>query len=293
MGANFVNWSLANRQGDELVVADGMTYASDFRRLESPDQVRVMEANLLEPAKYRHLVEWSDIVVNFAAETHNDNSLDDPKIFLKTNVEGLFELLQVCVILNKPIIQVSTDEVYGDFPIESSDVATELSPYKPSSPYSSSKAAGDLMAMAWARSFGLDVIVTHCTNNFGPGQHREKFIPNIIEKVTKGLAIEIYGTGTNIRDWIHVDDHSSALWKIIDEGTWGEIYNISAYNYVSNIELVSLVTRALGKASHPVVFVKDRPGHDLRYGLDSSKLRQLGWAPVHNDFEAAISQLVN
>jgi dTDP-glucose 4,6-dehydratase len=279
MGSSFVNWCLSNRPNFEMKIADAFTYAADPSRLSSEFQGEVRRANLNNPGDYVDQLEWCDLVVNFAAETHNDNSLESPWNFIETNVNGLFELLQACTNLDKPLVQISTDEVFGDFPLESNEVATEDYPFKPSSPYSATKAAGDLMVMAWVRSFGLKAIVTHCTNNYGPGQHREKFIPNVIAKINAGIPIEIYGAGENVRDWVHVDDHSSAVALLIEKGDWGEVYNISAYNYLSNNEVVRLIKSDLGRANHEVVYVKDRPGHDLRYGLDSSKIRALGWEP--------------
>jgi dTDP-glucose 4,6-dehydratase len=280
MGSNFVNWCLMNRPNFELKIADAFTYAADPSRLSSGFQDEVRRVNLNNPVGYVDQLEWCDLAVNFAAETHNDNSLKSPGVFVETNINGLFELLQACTKLDKPLVQISTDEVFGDFPIESKEVATEEFPFRPSSPYSATKAAGDLMVMAWVRSFGLRAIVTHCTNNYGPGQHGEKLIPNIIARINNGIPIEIYGTGENVRDWIHVDDHSSAVALLIEKGEWGQVYNISAYNYLSNNEVVKLVKEQLSRPEHDVIYVNDRPGHDLRYGLDSGKLRAIGWQPI-------------
>ena len=280
MGANFVNWTLRNRPEVELKIADAYTYAADVGRLENAERIQIRRANLLDPPEYVDLVAWCDLVVNFAAETHNDNSLKRPMDFYESNVLGLINLMQSCVAQNKPLVQISTDEVFGDFPLDSKELATEDYPFRPSSPYSASKAAGDLAVAAWIRSFGLRAIVTHCTNNFGPGQHPEKLIPNIIHRVQIGESIELYGTGENIRDWIHVDDHSSAVWTAISTENWGHVFNVSAYQHLSNLQVVNILLRDLGNPSSEVCFVSDRPGHDLRYGLDSSKLRNLGWNPI-------------
>lgn len=277
MGANFVNWTIRNRPEVEIRIVDAYTYAADVGRLENAESIKIRRANLLDRTQYVDLVEWCDLVVNFAAETHNDNSLKRPIDFFESNVMGLIHLMQNCVAKERPLVQISTDEVFGDFPLDSQELATEDYPFRPSSPYSASKAAGDLAVAAWIRSFGLKAIVTHCTNNFGPGQHPEKLIPNIIHRVQIGEPIELYGTGENVRDWIHVDDHSSAVWKVIDMKSWGEVFNISAYNFRSNKSLCFEILSGIGFPEHPVEFVADRPGHDMRYGLDSSKLRSLGW----------------
>lgn len=279
MGSNFVNWTMKNKPEHELVIADGFTYAADEKRILDKNLVPIHRADLREPSSYESLVEWSDVVVNFAAETHNDNSLHSPQIFFDTNVMGLVALMGVCVSTQTKLVQISTDEVFGDFPLDSEELATEEYPFRPSSPYSSSKAAGDLAVQAWIRSFGLSAIVTHCTNNFGPGQHPEKLIPNVIDKIKNGIPIEIYGDGMNLRDWIHVDDHTTAVWTILENGNWGEVYNISAYAHLTNLDVVNRLRELMRKPEHPVVFVKDRPGHDLRYGLDSSVLRVMGWTP--------------
>lgn len=277
MGANFVNWTLSNRPEVKIRIADAFTYAADSTRLERPESVEIHRANLVSPEEYWDLLDWCDLVVNFAAETHNDNSLERPLDFYQSNVVGLVHLMQTCLSLEKPLIQISTDEVYGDFPLDSEELATEEFPFRPSSPYSSSKAAGDLAVMAWVRSFGLQAIVTHCTNNYGPGQHEEKFIPNIISRIKSGRPIEVYGDGKNIRDWIHVDDHSRAIWTLIEMGSWGQVYNISAMNQLTNIGLVERILEHCELKHYPVKFIADRPGHDLRYGLNSSKIRLLGW----------------
>ena len=279
IGANFVRWAVENRPDYELRVVDGFTYAADVSRLPREFGGQIIRAMLDEKSKYKSHVGWSDVVVNFAAETHNDNSLANPGVFVKSNVLGTAALLDVCKELGRGLLQVSTDEVFGDFPLGSKTLATESSPFRPSSPYSSTKAAADLLVMAWERSFGLEAMVTHCTNNFGPGQNKEKLIPNVLAKIGQGLPIELYGDGKNVRDWIHVDDHSRALSILIDSPQWGESFNISSNDELSNLGLVSLILEKLGLTGYPIEFVRDRPGHDLRYGLDSTKIRNLGWSP--------------
>jgi dTDP-glucose 4,6-dehydratase len=280
MGASFVNWAINHKPDAQIKIADAMTYAADKNRLRSEFAGEVREVNLNNPEAYRDLVAWADVAVNFAAETHNDNSLIAPEVFVETNIKGVFCLIQVCLQQETPILHISTDEVFGDFPLKSNTLATESSPMRPSSPYSASKAAGDLLVMAWARSYGLRAIVTHSTNNFGSHQHREKLIPNVVSRIQSGSPIELYGSGENIRDWIHVDDHSSAIFCLLENGTWGESYNISANNELSNLSVVVRIKSEMNVPNHPVIFVPDRLGHDLRYGLDSSKLRKLGWRPT-------------
>ena len=284
MGANFVNWTRRNRPEVEIRIADAFTYAADPARLDCPESIDIHRANLMYPDQYRSLLKWCDLVINFAAETHNDNSLERPLDFYESNVLGVVHLMQGCIASDKPLVQVSTDEVYGDFPLDSDELATEEHPFRPSSPYSASKAAGDLAVMAWVRSFGLRAIVTHCTNNFGPKQNKEKFIPNVISRVRLGVPIRIFGSGLNVRDWIHVDDHTEALWTLLDAEKWNEVFNISAGNQMTNLEVVRQILTALDLPSHPVHHVRDRAGHDLKYALDSSKMRSLGWQPKRTNF---------
>lgn len=281
MGANFVNWTQRNRPEVEIRIADAYTYAADVRRLQDPESIQIRRANLLDPPEYVDLIEWCDLVVNFAAETHNDNSLERPLDFYQSNLLGLVNLMQSCLAADKPLLHVSTDEVYGDFPLDSEERATEEYPFRPSSPYSASKAAGDLAVMAWVRSFGLRAMVTNCTNNFGPHQNLEKFIPKTISALVSGQPIQIYGNGLHMRDWIFVDDHTIALWTLMESPEWGKKFNISANFHLSNLEVVQLLADGLGLIPE-VRFVDDRPGHDLKYSLDSSKLRRKGWLPTYD-----------
>lgn len=282
IGSNFVRWATENRPDLQIKIADAFTYAADPARLPSNFKGEIRECRLQEPASYKDLMQWADLVINFAAETHNDNSLRNPELFIDTNVIGTLKLLESCRDNDAALIQISTDEVYGDFPLDSKEKATEDYPLRPSSPYSASKASSDLLVFAWVRSFGVRAIVTNCSNNFGPNQHSEKLIPNVVGKIRAGFPIELYGDGKNIRDWIHVDDHSEALATLIKNPHWGERFNISANNELSNLEVVNQIKNKLGVADHEIRFVDDRPGHDLRYGLDSSKLRSLGWEPIHS-----------
>ena len=278
IGSNFVRWATENRPDLDIKIVDAFTYAADPARLPSNFKGEIRKCRLQGPESYSDLMEWADLVINFAAETHNDNSLLNPELFVDTNVIGTLKLLESCRDNDTALIQISTDEVYGDFPLDSREKATEDYPLRPSSPYSASKASSDLLVFAWVRSFGVRAMVTNCTNNYGPNQHPEKLIPNMVSKIREGRPIELYGDGTNIRDWIHVDDHSAALGLLIDKPHWGERFNISADNEISNLDLAQRLREQLGVPNHTIVFVEDRPGHDLRYGVESSKLTALGWS---------------
>lgn len=279
IGSNFLRWATNNRPNLDFKIADGYSYAADESRIGDWFSGEVRRCQLQDSDSYEDMMNWADLVINFAAETHNDNSLSAPELFIDSNIVGTFELLQSCRRNDTSLIQVSTDEVYGDFPVASTELATESYPARPSSPYSASKAASDFLALSWVRSFNLRVMVTNCTNNYGPNQHPEKLIPNIVHRVNHGLPVQLYGDGRHVRDWIYVDDHSSAIVLLMEKPQWGERFNISANNEWSNIDLVRQILEELGAPDHPVELVADRPGHDLRYGVDSSKLRALGWKP--------------
>lgn len=280
IGGNFVRWANDAGKDYEIRIADAGTYAADRDRLPSSFSGEIRIVNLENSDLYMDLVDWCDVVINFAAETHNDRSLKDPAIFIRSNVLGAGELFNACTKLNKPVIQISTDEVYGDFDFGTSTLATEKSKLFPSSPYSSSKAAAELLAMSWMRSFGLEVTVTNCSNNFGPKQNPEKLIPNVVQKVSRGESIKIYGSGQNVRDWIHVDDHSNALSLILEQRLWGQKFNISANNEWTNVNLVHRILAELGVPDHPIEYIEDRWGHDRRYGIDATKIRGIGWKPI-------------
>lgn len=275
IGSNFVRWAMENKPNLDMKVADAFTYAADPKNLPDSFGGEVRRCRLQDPDDYRDLMEWADVVVNFAAETHNDASLKNPEIFVDSNVVGTLRLLELCRETNTALIQISTDEVYGDFPLDSLEKASEQYPIRPSSPYSASKAASDLLVLAWARSFMLKAMVTNCTNNYGPNQHPEKLIPNILSRIAQGFPIQLYGDGKHIRDWIFVDDHSKSIGLLMDNPRWGERFNISANFELSNLELARLICQTLEVPSHPIELIADRPGHDLRYGIDSSKLAGL------------------
>jgi dTDP-glucose 4,6-dehydratase len=234
----------------------------------------------------------ADLVVNFAAETHNDNSLVRPLDFVDSNINGVASLLEAARENGFRLHQVSTDEVFGDMPVGSEERFVEESPIHPSSPYSASKAAGDSLCLGWFRSFGVDVTISNSANNFGPFQHPEKLIPRSIELIRSGEKPKIFGDGSNVRDWINVRDHSRAVFEIATRAVSGSRYIVSAHNLVSNLELIHALNQCLGMPAHHFEFVTDRPGHDRQYASDSSKLRSdLAWAPVEKDLESWLQGL--
>ena len=240
----------------------------------------ICDAELLE-----RIVPDHDAIVHFAAESHNDNSIADPEPFLRTNVEGTYHLLEACRKHDIRFHHVSTDEVYGDLALDDPTRFTEETPYKPSSPYSSTKAASDMLVRAWVRTYGVRATISNCSNNYGPYQHVEKFIPRQITNILCGIRPKLYGDGLNVRDWIHTEDHSSAVWTILAKGRIGETYLIGADGERNNITVLQDILRAMGEPEDAFDWVKDRPGHDRRYAIDSSKLRrELGWRPRYTDF---------
>ena len=295
IGANFVHWTLANRPDTDVTVVDKLTYASDGTSLDAvKDRIRFVEGDVADARVMDELVGEADLVVHFAAESHNDNSLNDPTPFVQTNILGTFTILEAVRRHGKRLHHVSTDEVYGDLELDDPKRFTEDTPYNPSSPYSSTKAGSDLLVRAWVRSFGLQATISNCSNNYGPYQHVEKFIPRQITNVIDGGRPRLYGKGENVRDWIHVDDHNSAVWTIIDKGRIGETYLIGADGEKNNLEVVRAILRAFGRPEDDFDHVTDRPGHDLRYAIDAGKLRtELGWTPRYDDFDAGLLATVD
>ena len=294
IGSNFVRRSLGNRTGLEVTVLDSLTYAGSLENLCGlEDQLEFVKGDVLDSALVDSLVAKVDLVVHFAAESHNDNSLRFARPFIETNIEGTFELIQACVRHNARFHHVSTDEVFGDLPIDSQEKFTTETPYNPSSPYSSSKAASDLLVRAWVRSFGLRATISNCSNNFGPYQHEEKLIPRMIKLIVNGAKPELYGSGSNVRDWIHVDDHNDGVWAVIDRGQIGQTYLLGANNERSNLQVAQTLLEILGKPKDWIEFVQDRPGHDLRYAIDASKTEsKLGWKPSKLNFEQKLAEVV-
>jgi dTDP-glucose 4,6-dehydratase len=294
IGSNFVRRTLATRPETKITVLDALTYAGNLSNLNGFEgRYDFIHGNILDSALVEQLVRESEIVVHFAAESHNDNSLKSAKPFVETNINGTFEIIQACVKYKVRFHHISTDEVFGDLPIESAEKFTSESPYNPSSPYSSSKAASDLLVRAWGRSFGLQYTISNCSNNFGPYQHEEKFIPHMIRLISSGKKPELYGDGKNVRDWIHVDDHNDGVWEILDKGKIGETYLLGAENQRSNLQVVKLLLEIMGKPDDWISFIEDRPGHDLRYAIDASKTRdQIDWSPDLGNFEEKLKEVV-
>jgi dTDP-glucose 4,6-dehydratase len=294
IGSNFVIKSLRDRPDLEITVLDALTYAGKLSNLNQvKDQIEFIQGDIRDANLVGQVVAGQDLIVHFAAESHNDNSLKNPIPFFETNVVGTANLVSAAVKNDVRIHHISTDEVYGDLPLGSTEKFTEETPYNPSSPYSASKAASDMLLRAWVRSFGLRATITNCSNNYGPNQHSEKLIPNTISHVLSGKKPPVYGNGKNVRDWIHVDDHTDGVWAAIEHGAIGETYLLSANNERSNLEVVSQILVELDKEQDWFEFVEDRPGHDLRYAIDSTRAQtELGWIPIATDFEANIREIL-
>jgi dTDP-glucose 4,6-dehydratase len=295
IGANFVHGAILDRPGVSVTVLDSLTYAGTRESLEGlGDAIRLVEGDLVDEALVDRLVAESDAVVHFAAETHVDNSLADPAPFLRSNVIGTFSVLEAVRRHGVRLHHVSTDEVYGDLPLDESVRFTEATPYNPSSPYSATKASADLLVRAWVRSYGINATISNCSNNYGPYQHVEKFIPRQITNVLTGRRPKLYGAGANVRDWIHVEDHNSGVWRILDDGEPGRTYLIGADGERDNASVLRLILTLMDRDPDDVDHVTDRVGHDLRYAIDATALRRdLGWAPKHTDFAEGLRTTID
>ncbi|MDI9916204.1 dTDP-glucose 4,6-dehydratase [Rhodococcus sp. IEGM 1379] len=290
IGANFVHQTVASRPDVEITVLDALTYAGNRQSLVGvEDRINFVHGDVADQPLVNELVSRSDAVVHFAAESHNDNSLSDPEPFLRTNVMGTFALLQAVREHSVRYHHISTDEVYGDLELEDPSRFTESTPYNPSSPYSASKASSDLFVRAWVRSFGINATISNCSNNYGPYQHVEKFIPRQITNLIDGVRPRLYGEGKNVRDWIHVEDHNRAVWDILDRGKSGETYLIGADGETDNRTVIAALLEIFGRKPDDFDFVSDRPGHDLRYAIDPTRIRtELGWQPHYRDFRSGL-----
>ncbi|MCD2097893.1 dTDP-glucose 4,6-dehydratase [Rhodococcus rhodochrous] len=295
IGANFVHQTVAERPDTQVTVLDKLTYAGNRASLDPvAEKITFVEGDIADADLVDRLVADTDLVVHFAAESHNDNSLANPAPFVQTNLVGTFTLLEAVRRYDVRYHHISTDEVYGDLALDDPARFTEATAYNPSSPYSSTKAGSDLLVRAWVRSFGVRATISNCSNNYGPYQHVEKFIPRQITNVLTGVRPKLYGTGTNVRDWIHVDDHNSAVWTIIERGQLGETYLIGADGETDNRTVVETVLELCGKDRTEFDFVTDRPGHDLRYAIDATRLRtELGWQPRYRDFREGLAATID
>ena len=284
IGSNFVRWVAANHPEVHVTVLDKLTYAGNPENIAGlpGSQVElVVGGHMRRPDLLDRIVPGHDAVVHYA-EVHNDNSIADPEPFVRTNVVGTYRLLEACRRYDVRYHHVSTDEVYGDLALDEPRRFEPDDPYRPSSPYSSTKASSDLLVRAWARTYGIRATISNCSNNYGPYQHVEKFIPRQVTNVLCGIRPKLYGTGENVRDWIHTEDHSRAVWDILTRGRVGETYLIGANGERSNIDVLREILRQMGRPEDDFDWVRDRPGHDRRYAIDPTKLeRELGWSHPH------------
>lgn len=299
IGGNFSHYLVDKYADYQIIGLDALTYAGNLQTLESiieKDNFKFVKGDITDRALILDLFEEEsfDVVVNFAAESHVDRSIENPEIFLKTNILGTQVLMDASLKFNvKRYHQVSTDEVYGDLPLNRPDLFfTEETPIHTSSPYSASKASADLLVQAYYRTFGLPISISRCSNNYGPYHFPEKLIPLMIKKALANEPLPVYGTGDNVRDWLHVYDHCVAIDLIIHKGKTGEVYNIGGHNERTNLEVVKTILRELNKPESLIKYVKDRKGHDMRYAIDPTKIeQQLGWKPKYN-FDTGILQTI-
>lgn len=294
IGANFVHYLVQHHPEYRVSVIDKLTYAGNQDNLKDIlDKVTFVAGDICDETVLDPLVAQADIVVHFAAESHNDNSLANPWPFVESNVIGTFRILEAVRKHGKRLHHISTDEVYGDLELDDPAKFTPDTPYNPSSPYSATKAGSDMLVRAWVRSFGIHATISNCSNNYGPYQHVEKFIPRQITEILEGRKPRLYGTGENVRDWIHVDDHNSAVVKIMEGGRSGETYLIGADGEENNKNVIEMILEIMGKDTSDYEHVKDRPGHDLRYAIDNSKLvNELDWQPKYTDFRDGLTATI-
>ncbi len=294
IGANFVLRIAQTRPDWRVTVVDALTYAGNRENLAAvADRVEFVQGSVADADLVDRLVADADAVVHFAAESHNDNSLDNPWPFMEANIIGTFRILEAVRRHGVRLHHISTDEVYGDLALDDPERFTEQTPVNPSSPYSASKASADLLVRAWVRSFGVNATLSNCSNNYGPYQHVEKFIPRQITNILQGVRPKLYGQGSNVRDWIHVDDHNDAVVTVLEQGRSGETYLIGADGERDNRAIVALLLDIMGKPADWFDLVSDRPGHDMRYAIDATKLRtETGWTPRYQDIRAGLEATV-
>lgn len=304
IGSNFVHYVYNNFPNVHITILDKLTYAGNQNNVKSilGDRVELIVGDIMDRELVDKLASKADAIVHYAAESHNDNSLNDPSPFIYTNFVGTYTLLEAARKYNLRFHHVSTDEVYGDLPLREDlpghgelpgEKFTEDTKYNPSSPYSSTKAASDLIVRAWIKSFGIKATISNCSNNYGPYQHIEKFIPRQITNILSGIKPKLYGNGKNVRDWIHTNDHSSAVWTILNNGKIGETYLIGANGEKNNKEVLELILKEMHMPNDFYDHVTDRAGHDLRYAIDSTKLyKELNWKPKYTNFEEGLRQTI-
>ena len=302
IGSNFVHYVYNNHPDVHVTVLDALTYAGNLENIKGilGDRVEFVHGNICDAELLDKIVPGHDAIVHYAAESHNDNSIANPEPFLKTNVEGTFRLLEAARKYDVRYHHVSTDEVYGDLALDDPAKFTEQTPYHPSSPYSSTKASSDLLVRAWHRTFGIRATISNCSNNYGPYQFPEKLIPLFINNIRHQKPLPVYGRGQNVRDWLYVEDHARAIDVIFHRGKVADTYNIGGFNEWKNIDLIRVIVRTVdrllgnpeGTSEKLITYVTDRAGHDLRYAIDSRKLkRELGWQPSLQ-FEEGIEKTV-
>jgi len=294
IGSNFVRYVYHKKPDWHITVLDSLTYAGNIHNLDGLDAARFsfIKGDICNEIIVDKLVSDNDVVIHFAAESHVDNSVHSPWPFVESNVIGTFRILEAVRKHQKRLHHISTDEVYGDLALNDPKF-TEATAYNPSSPYSATKAGSDMLVRAWIRSFGVQATISNCSNNYGPYQHVEKFIPRQITEILEGRKPKLYGAGQNIRDWVHAEDHSSAILTILEKGKIGETYLIGANGEKNNKDVLELILKLMGKSPDYYEHVDDRPGHDLRYAIDATKLRhELAWQPKYTDFRAGLEDTV-
>jgi dTDP-glucose 4,6-dehydratase len=295
IGTNFVLDTINRYPDADVTVLDALTYAGNRRNLDAAaGRIRFVHGDICDAGLVGQLVGGCDTVVHFAAESHVDNSLHDPSPFIRTNIVGTFTILEAVRKHERRLHHISTDEVFGDLPLEATGQFTEETAYDPSSPYSASKASSDMLVRAWVRSYGVAATLSNCANNYGPYQHVEKFIPRQVTNVLTGERPKLYGEGVNVREWTHVDDHNDAVHRIIAGGRIGQTYLIGSGDERSNKQIVELILELMGHPADAYDRVPDRPGHDLRYSNNSARLRtELGWQPRYGDFRAGLAATID
>ena len=297
IGSNFVRYINKKYPEVKITIVDKLTYASTIETIEDlleNDNITFEKLDITDYKSIEKIVKNKDLIVNFAAESHNDNSLENPHSFLMSNIVGTYNLLELSKKYNIRYHHISTDEVYGDIELESTEQFNENSQYKPSSPYSATKAASDMLVKGWIRSFNIKATISNCSNNYGPYQHPEKFIPRQITNILNNKKPILYGNGLNVRDWIHVEDHSQAVDLIIDNGRIGDTYLIGVNNEINNITVLKQILKEMNKEEDYFDFVEDRKGHDLKYSINPTKLnKELNFKPKHTDFNKGLKEIIN